>query len=107
MTKLISFSTKEQSRVGHVDTSGPNEDDPRWTGEKLQEEVGEKGDEDWGGRGRNLESGLMGQIARDCRVKGKERARGQMKEMCAPRAKARQGNGKTDGGKFGGYWGGA
>ena len=49
MTKLISFSTKEQSRVGHVDTSGPNEDDPKMDGEKLEEEVGEKGDEDWEG----------------------------------------------------------
>ena len=36
----------------------------------------------------------MEHIARDCRGKGKERAQGQMKEMCAPRAKARQATGR-------------
>ena len=49
----------------------------------------------------------MGQIARDCRGKGKERAQGTNEGTVCTKGKGKAGNEKTDGGKFGGYWGGA
>ena len=50
----------------------------------------------------------MGQTARDCRGKSKEKATGTNEGNVCTKGKGKAGkagNGNTDDGKFGGYWG--